>query len=167
MTDGEDDLVLSPPWKQAAAELFGAKYKHGDVVPHEELQAALGLAKPVGRIEVEEYERWRLNLLAQMDALSTFLLEERNMDLRAVPGRGYLIVEPKRQTDLAVSDGMKRVKSELRKMGRRLSFVDRTALSSEEARANADALARLAFLSQQAGKAQRLKFTASPGDEKD
>lgn len=156
----DGDLALSPPWKQAAADLFGAKYKHGDLVPHEELQAALGFVKPVGKVEVEEYERWRLGLMAQLDALFTFLLEERNMDMRSVQGRGYLIITPQRQTDLAVQDGMKRLRAELRKMGRRLSFVNRAALTADEARANADALARLSFLNQQTNKARRLKFTS-------
>ncbi len=157
---------LLPPWRNAAAELFGDKYGYGDVVPHEELQAALMLPKPTGRITVEEYEEWRLSLLAQVDALGTFLLEERNMCLKAVPGQGYMIVEPAKQTEYALDHGMKRVKSELRKMGRRLSFIDRSSLSHEEARKNADALARLSFLQQMATKAKRKRFIAAP-DQKD
>lgn len=163
----EADLMLSPPWKQAAAELFGNKYTFGQMVPHDELQAALNLPKPVGKVEVEVYERWRLALLSQIDALATFLLEDKNMCLRAVPGQGYQIVEPAKQTDYAMAEGMKRVKSELRKMGRRLSFVDRAALTSDEARANADALARLSFLNQQTNKARRLKFAEAPEDKED
>lgn len=151
-------LTLSPPWRQAAAELFGSKFTYGDIVPHDELQAALNLPKPEGKVEVEVYERWRLALMGQVDALVAFLLEERNMCLKAVPGQGYLIVEPAKQTEFAMADGMKRVKSELRKMGRRLSFVDRAALTSDQARENADALARFAFLSQQASKVRRLQF---------
>ena len=151
---------LLPPWKNAAAELFAGKYGYGDVVPHEELQASLNLPKPTGRITVEEYESWRLAVLAQVDALSVFLLEERNICLKAVPGQGYMIVKPSEQTDYAMQHGMKRVKSELRKMGRRLSFIDRSALTHEEARKNADALARLSFLQQMANKAKRKRFIA-------
>ena len=155
--DGE--MMLLPPWKNAAAELFGKKYTFGQIVPHDELQEAMGLTKPTGKVDVEQYEQWRLQLLSQIDALATFLLEERNMCLKAVPGQGYLIVEPAKQTQFAMDDGMKKVKAELRKMGRRLSFIDRTALSHDEARENADALARLSFLNQQANKVRRLKFT--------
>lgn len=146
---------LLPPWRNAAAELFGSRYTFGDVVPHEELQAALMLPKPEGKITVEEYETWRLSLLAQVDALAAFLLEERNMCIKAVPGQGYMIVKPSEQTDYAMGHGMKRVKSELRKMGRRLSFIDRSALTHEEARKNADALARLSFLQSMANKRKR------------
>lgn len=156
------DVYLLPPWRNAAAELFAGRYGYGDVVPHEELQAALMLPKPTGRITVEEYEEWRLSLLAQVDSLGTFLLEEKNMCLKAVPGQGYMIVEPAKQTEYALEHGMKRVKSELRKMGRRLSFIDRSALTHEEARKNADALARLSFLQQMASKAKRKRFIAQP-----
>lgn len=146
---------LLPPWRNAAAELFAGRYTYGDVVPHEELQAALNLPKPVGRVTVDEYEGWRLSLLAQVDALSAFLLEERNMCLKAIPGQGYMILKPEEQTDYAMGHGLKRVRSELRKMGRRLSFIDRSALSHEEARKNADALARLSFLQSMANKRKR------------
>ena len=157
---------LLPPWRNAAAELFAGRYTYGDVVPHEELQVSLMLPKPTGRITCEEYEEWRLSLLGQVDALATFLLEERNMCLKAVPGQGYQILEPAKQTEYAMGHGMKRVKSELRKMGRRLSFVDRGALTHEEARKNADALARLSFLEEMAKKAKRKRFIAPP-DQKE
>lgn len=153
-------VTLLPPWRNAAADLFAGRYTYGDVVPHDVLQAALGLPKPAGKITVEEYEEWRLGLLSQVDALGAFLLEERSMCLKAVPGQGYMIVKPADQTAYAMEQGLKRVKSELRKMGRRLTFVDRAALSHEEARQNADALARLSFLQQMARKAKRMKFAA-------
>ncbi len=153
---------LLPAWKNAAAELFAGEYTYGDVVPHAELQAALRLPKPTGKITVDDYEEWRLALLSQFDALSNFLLEDRNICLKAVPGQGYMIVEPAKQTEYAMEHGLKRVRSELRKMGRRLSFVDRGALTHEEARQNADALAKLSFLQQQEKKAKRMKFAAEP-----
>lgn len=151
---------LLPPWRNAAAELFADRYTFGDIVPHDELQESLRLPKPAGRVTVEEYEGWRLSLVAQVEALSNFLLEEKNMCLKAVPGQGYLIVTPAEQTDYAMGHGLKRVKSELRKMGRRLSFIDRSALTHEEARKNADALARLSFLQSMANK--RKRFTMQP-----
>ncbi len=162
MIDDDDGagLELSPKWKQAAADLFDGKYGFGDVVPHEEMREALGLPTPTGRIEVEEYERWRMALVGQIESLKAHLLEAKNMDLQSVVGRGYEVVRPERQTELAVRDGMKRVRSELQRMGRRLSFVERASLTADQARENADALARLSFLSQQANKARRLKFAA-------
>jgi hypothetical protein len=155
----ESEFTLLPPWRNAAKDLFSGRYGYGDVVPHEELQEALGLPKPAGKVEVEDVERWRLALLSQMDALSTFLLEERSICLRVVPGVGYQIVEPENQTAFAMKEGMRKVQGELRKMGRRLSHVNRTKLTAEQARENADALARLAFLSQQTSKVRRLRFT--------
>lgn len=158
MHNEDDSLSLLPPWKNAAAELFGKKYSFGQIVPHDEIQAAMGMQKPEGKITAQEYESWRLSLLAQMDALATFLLEDRRMCLRAIPGQGYLIIEPAKQTAFAMQDGMRKLKAEMRKMGRRLHYVDHAALSHDEARENANAIARLSFLSQQARKSRRLKF---------
>lgn len=154
----EDGFKHSPPWKNAVAELFDGKYTYGDIVPHEELQAALDLPKPKGKVEVEFYESWRLKLVSQVDALSEYLLEEKKICLRSVNGQGYMIVKPAEQTSFAVKQGQKGMRSTLQKMGRRLSFIDRTALTNEQSRENADALARLAFLQQQVRKARRINF---------
>lgn len=156
------NVTMLPAWRNAAAELFSGQFGYGDIVPHADLRAALSLPKPTGRLTAEEYESWQLALVAQVDALSAHLLEEKNMCLKAVPGQGYLIVEPAKQTEYAMKHGLKRVRHELRKMGRRLSFVDRGALTHEQARENADAMAKLSFLSQTTRKANRMKFTAEP-----
>ena len=149
----ESEVTYLPPWKNALAILFGpGGYKHGDLVPHTALQDALGLRRPAGRITAEEYESWRLRLVTQVEALSDALLEGRNMCLQSVPGQGYRIVEPERQTALAVKQGQKGLRSALSKMGRRLSFVDRAALTNDQAKENADALARLSFLKTQVGR---------------
>jgi hypothetical protein len=156
------ETKLFPAWKQAAAELFDGRYVFGDVVPHEVLQATLGLPKPTGKVEVEEYESWRLSLLSQVDALTDYLLEEKQICLRNVIGEGYMLLKPAEQTAFAVKQGQKGMKSALQKMGRRLSFIDRTALSSEQAKENADALARLSFLKQQVRRARRMQIGEGP-----
>lgn len=148
MTGG--DLSYSPPWRNAMAVLFApGGYTYGQLIPHDVLQAALGLPKPDGRITVDEYEAWRLKLVSQVEALSEALLEDRSMCLQSVPGQGYRIVEPEKQTEFAVKQGQKGLRSALMKMGRRLSFVDRSALTAEQAKQNADALSRLSFLESQ------------------
>lgn len=155
MSDGE--IGYLPPWKNALTSLFKpGGYGYGDLIPHEVLQGALGLPKPTGRIQVEEYEAWRLQLVGQVEALSSALLEDRNMCLQSVIGRGYKIVEPQNQSEFAVKQGQRELVSALRKMGRRLSFVDRAALTAEQAKENADALARLSFLNSQVGRKRLL-----------
>lgn len=151
MSDGE--VSYSPPWKNALTVLFGPDgYKHGDLIPHEVLQGALGMVKPKGKVDVEDYEAWRLRLVSQIEALQDSILEERNMCLQSVIGQGYKIVEPEKQTEFAVKQGQKGLRSTLTKMGRRLSFVDRSALTMDQAKDNADALARLSFLQTQVGR---------------
>lgn len=148
-----DEISYTPPWKNAMAVLFGpGGYTYGQLIPHEALQDALGMPKPQGRITVDEYEAWKLRLVSQVDALSDALLEDRNMCLQSVIGQGYRIVEPERQTAFAVKQGQKGLRAALSKMGRRLSFVDRSALTTDQAKENADALARLSFLQTQVGR---------------
>jgi hypothetical protein len=161
-----DNVTLLPAWKNAAAELFSGTYGYGDIVPHDELRAALRLPKPAGKVTAEEFEGWQLALVAQIDALSTLLLEERNMCLRAIPGQGYQILEPAQQTEYAMGHGIKRVRAELRKMGRRLTYLDRGRLTNEQARENADAMARLSWLQQQAKRSTRMRFADKPETKK-
>lgn len=151
-------VTMMPPWRNAAAELFAGKYGYGDIVPHDELLAAFYLPKPTGKRTFEEYDQWRLAVLAQQDALAEWLLEERNMMLVAVPGQGYRITPPEQQTEQALERGMKRVRKEINRMARQLHYVDRSALTHEQARANADALARAAWLKSQVNKSKRLRI---------
>lgn len=152
-----EELSYSPPWKNAVAVLFGpGGFTYGQLIPHDVLQDALGMPRPSGRITADEYESWKLGLVSQVDALSAALLEDRSMCLQSVIGQGYKIVEPERQTAFAVKQGQKGLRSALSKMGRRLSFVDRSALSSDQAKENADALARLSFLQTQVSRRKLL-----------
>lgn len=149
---------LLPAWRNAAAELFSGQYAPGDMIPHEVLREALRLPEPTGRLTRDEWESWRLALVAQVDALAAWLLEEKNLCLKSVQGQGYLILPPSDQTEFAVKQGRKKIRQELRKMGRRLSFIDHASLSQDERKANADALARLSFMEQQFRKAKRRRL---------
>ncbi len=152
----EEDISYLPAWKNAIVDLFSGKYGYGDIVSHEELDAAFRLVKPETG-SFDEFESWKLKRL--IDALACYLLEERNICLRNLQGRGYEVVRPADQTKFAMDHGIKKLRGELRKMGRRLTYLDRTGLTHEQARENADALARLAWLQQQARKSARIKFT--------
>lgn len=155
-------VTLLPPWKNAAAELFAGQYRYGDLVPHAALLEAFGLPKPAGLVTAEDYESWRLSVLEQQDALADWLLEERNMMLVSVPGQGYRICEPEKQTETAVDRGMKRVRRELGKMARQLRYVDRSALTHEQARENAEAMARAGWMQQQLDEVKRLRLSDDP-----
>jgi len=152
------EVTLLPPWRNAAAELFAGRYGYGAIVPHDELLYAFNLPKPQGRITVEEYEAWRLSVLAQQEALADWLLEERNMMLVSIPGQGYRICEPEKQTETAMDRGMKRVRKELVKLARNLHYVDRSSLTHEQARENAEAMARAGWLKAQFNKTKRLRI---------
>ena len=154
--------MLLPAWKNAARELFEGQFTFGDVVPHDALHAAFRLPEPKDTATIAEYKEWGLKVLGQMTALTEYLLEEKSMCLRALPGVGYEIVPPAKQTEYAEKEGWKQVRSGLRKMQRRLAYVDRSQLTHEQARANADAMAKAGALKQMISQAKRLKLAAPP-----
>lgn len=154
----EGEVSYLPPWKNAAFLLFGGKYNFGDVITHEELNASLGMVEPT--TTADAYKQWSLKRIPQIDALSQWLLEEKNMCLASVHGQGYRIVPPQEQTEFAQEVGMKVVRREIGKMVRRLHYVDRSRLTHDQARENANAMARAAFLKQQIKKTARLSFEA-------
>lgn len=161
------EVTYLPAWRNAVATLFGGKYTYGQIVSHDELLTAFDLPKPVGKITTEEYEHWRLAVLSQQDALSEWLLEERNMLLVNVPGQGYRIMEPEMQSGHALERGMKRVRREVKRMIRQLHYVDRSALTHEQARENADALARAAWVRQQINRGGRMRISSEAKQNKE
>lgn len=153
---------MTPAWRRAVASLIdNGGHTYGSTITHDEMRQALDLPKPSGRLSADEYERWRLELMTQVDAFSEHLLVERAMCLKSVHGVGYLIVEPAKQTEFAVKKGRKKIRNELQRMASRLSFINYNALTIDQRRENADAVARLAFLEQQFSRSRRKAFLFS------
>lgn len=149
----DGNISYSPPWRNAADKL---NFAYGNEVTHEALNEALGMPEP--RAGVEDYKEWSIRRMTQIEALKEWLLEEHSMCLASIYGRGFRVVHPHEQTEYAQETGMKMIRRELGKMARRLYYVDRSQLTHDQARQNADAMARAAFLRQQVNKAARLKF---------
>ncbi|KKK49703.1 hypothetical protein LCGC14_3132410, partial [marine sediment metagenome] len=87
-------------------------------------------------------DKWqKLQLLYMVDIEKTrrHLLVEYKRDMQNLHGKGYTLLRPNKQTGEAVRDGEKGFAKSIRKMGSRIRNVDKSALSPEESRHNADA----------------------------
>ena len=149
-------ITYSPPWRNVAETMFNGQVGYGDEVSHEVLNEALGMPEP--RTTAEAYKEWALKRMTQLEALKEWLLKEHSMCLASIHGRGFRVIHPHDQTDYAQADGLRNIRRELGKMAERLYYVNRSQLTHEQARANADAMARAAFIRQSLGKAQRMRF---------
>jgi hypothetical protein len=140
------DVTLLPAWRNAAALIESGKWTFGDAISRAELIAAMGLTEPFGRLTSEQFNEWRLTLLSNVANLRDYLLSELSMDLATVAGDGFRIVHSHEQTRLAFDDGMREISRGLRKMRKRLHYVDHSRLTAEQSRENTDAITREAAI---------------------
>lgn len=116
---------------------------------------ACGLAYPMHG-SAAEFKRVELKRLSAFSAFSDRLLKDRQMWLRSDRAGNYSIVEPQQQTNLAVTDAVRKMKGALGKAERQLQNVKREALTIEERARNAAALAKIGAVKQLAGNRRAL-----------
>lgn len=139
-------IRLLPAWKNAAVAIESGRWKVGDLIRRDDLLELMELCEPVDRVTVESYKTWQLAVLSSIEALRDHLLRSCNMCLATVYGQGYRILPPREQTDYAMREGMKELRRDLSKMASRLTHLDRSALTAEQAKQNTDAMARTAAI---------------------
>lgn len=153
MNDGE--VFLYPAWKNAVARIAGGAYKPGDLISHAELDELIGIDRPTGRVKPEEWDAYKLRRLAAIKAMESELLQEHNICLEPVHGRGLRVLHPREQTKFAVEQGDKAIRKALRDARTRLVHIDHSALTADERKANVDAIVRTAAIAQSFRQVQR------------
>ncbi len=157
MDDTDETIMESfPRWKEALKLFHAAGFKPGDVVTHEWLYDAFAVDRPGPTTPYADAQKATLAYLGQFKPFQDSLLSDCNIDLATVPGVGYKITPPAEQTGDAYRDGMNDIRKGMRKMGRRLVHVDTTALTDEQRRENANALAKLSMLQTMRSRVSRL-----------
>jgi hypothetical protein len=140
----KDDLVeLHPPWRQAIATLAREGRTYGDLIPMEWLWEQFALEPLTDATPWSKAKNSQLLFLNQMREFTNHLLEDNQMALQNVVGKGYRIIPPKEQTVWAEREYIDDLRKALRRAGSRLGNVDFTALAARDRQENADALARL------------------------
>lgn len=140
-------VTLHPRWLQAAFALVeSGAYGYGDLIPHDDLRAELGLPRPDDNAGIPEYERWQFRMLQALDRLQEYLLTEHNMLMVSERGIGYRILHPSDQLTYTTGTANERIRREINRAARRLAHIDNSQLTAGERRAAADSMCRLAFL---------------------
>lgn len=139
----EQELKLFPAWRQAELDLIAQGVTYGSLITDEWLREAFGVGEPK---TIADAQRNDLIMLQQTQALRDSLLESRNMMLRRVQGVGFSVVPPDQQTRVAMEDRTREVRNALRKLAREVSHVDRSRLTDDQRKENADAQAKIGAL---------------------
>lgn len=143
-------LPVDPIWAEAArvaSETFG----YGDLIPHDWLLDQLQLREPkVG--SAATYRRYALDVLTRVEQFKKTMLEDYQRYLVNSRGEGYRIVHPTQQTSAAMGKLQRDLRKSVEKAVSALTHIDAQMLQLENFKENAEARAKVAWLSQQGTK---------------
>jgi hypothetical protein len=107
------------------------KYTYGDMIDKAWLLAQFEIDTP-DVMTKKQFESYQFEFLTQMDGLRTTLLEEHNIALKNIKGKGYLLVHPKNQADVAMTDLKASISKELKKCVKTLTYVNLELLGNDD-----------------------------------
>lgn len=137
----ENDTGETPTWLERAVAIFDRDNRgDGDLLSSDWIRYALDV--PVPR-DVESAQQNQWLLLARMDAFRNYLLIERKIALQNVWSKGYRIVPPHEQAEIAAREAMGLVRRGLSKGNKLMTHVRDDLLTDEERRRHTDAHVRL------------------------
>lgn len=140
--DDTYELPLDPIWRQAAQEAI-SEFKYGDIIPREWLIDNLRITEPQHKITVAEYQRMSFDMLTKIDGFKDEMLTRHQRYLINIRGIGYKIIEPPHQTNAAMTKMQNDLRKTISSALKAVINIDEAALSLEDARANAEARAKI------------------------
>jgi len=133
--------VSAASWLEKAVETFDSDgFKDGDMLSHEWIKYALNIPYPKSLDAAEEVQ-WIL--LQRVEAFKDFLLTERKIALKTIRGKGYWIVPPADQAQVAAEESMRAIRRGLEKGGKIMENTRLDGLDEQERRRHTDASIRL------------------------
>jgi len=144
-------VQFNDPVLNAFSAFESAGFTYGSMIRKEWFYQNFNL--PITVRTPQEAEDVKMLYARHLGALRTKLLVERKMALRTKDGVGQEVVLPEEQTDWAVRDFVSDVCRLTEKVRDRLHHVNFTALTDEQKRENADAVAKLSFFQNRGLKA--------------
>jgi len=106
-------------------------FNYGDVVTNEWLADNFKLRLPTYGSK-KQFEAYAFEFLGMLEGVKKSLLEDHKMYLTNVRGKGYLIVMPNRQSDVAVDKLKKSLSTEINKAFRAITNVNEALLTNED-----------------------------------
>lgn len=152
------DVKLYPGWKEAARQLIEDGLTYGSSIAKSRM---IELCEITPAKSIDDMQRFNLEVLAAITAIKDTLLTRNRMLLVSDRNGGYFVIDPKSQTDYAVDQGRKALKSAMETMRERAECVNTDMLTLEEKKHNADALAKMSMLAGMVKKeTQQIKDSA-------
>jgi|SRR5690625_3672745 len=144
---------MSTTWSAADAvkQFFDDEFNDGDMVSHDWILYALDLPQVRTRED-------SLRLLNRMDSFRNALLEDHQIALASVQGKGYRVVPPDEQAEYAARTAADLIAKGLKKGSRLLEHTRVDALTDDEKRRHTDTEIRMASLKGMAMKGRRDMF---------
>lgn len=149
MTEATNPIKLYPSWKQALADWETQGIEPGQTVEKEWLEERFGITPAQTIAQAEKNNQLFRTSIWQ---LRETLLTKHKLILRPVPGVGYRVIEPEKQTEQALRDGGQEVARALGKMCNELTYIRLESLDDAQRKANADAQAKAGALLSMARK---------------
>lgn len=143
----------TPTWKDAVQTFLDSGFVPGEVVPHNWFYQQFGIIKPEECPDFYSSKDAQLMYMTHIEGLKRELLEEHQIAIKAVPGKGYEVVPPQAQTAWAEEALKTDLQKALRTSKARLVNIRLDELTDDEKKSNLDAQARLSFFRKQARKA--------------
>lgn len=132
----------NPAWLERAANLYlQGNHKDGDILSHDWIKYALDIPQATSLQEAEEIQ-W--TTLQRVEAFKDWLLIDQKTAIKAVRGKGYWIVPPSEQAQVAAEEAMRLVKRGLTKGNRLMEHARLADMDDTAKRRHTDAHVRLA-----------------------
>jgi hypothetical protein len=149
-------VTLFPKWRQAVQD-FLQEFQYGALVGHDWLAERFGIPgmEDHAKLTSEEFSSRQFEWLASIEAFKAELLQDHQVCLQSVRGKGYRWVPPHEQTGFAEKEFQRDAVRVFRTAGQRLKNVRLDELTDRQRRENVDAAAKISALHGMTRKALR------------
>jgi len=144
-------LPLDPIWVEAASKA-SQTFAYGDVIPHDWLLDSLAI-RPLDFGTADQFKNHSFDMLQKIEGFKKVMLESHQMFLTSVRGEGYKIINPPQQTEVAMKSLQKDLQKSIKSAVSALTNINTSLLGLDDFKSNAEAKAKIAWLSQQSSKA--------------
>lgn len=131
LSDNEEFIEEATKPHIKVVEILVQSFTYGDVIPNEWLSDVFNLKLPTYGSK-KQFDKYAFEFMGMLDGVKKFLLEEHKMYLRNVRGKGYLIVLPKQQSDVAVDILKRSISTEITKAFKAITNVNEALLTNDD-----------------------------------
>ncbi|MDD2885290.1 MAG: hypothetical protein PHT48_09630 [Dechloromonas sp.] len=129
-----------------AAKNAAEQFDYGQTISKRWLMNQFAIEEPEHGTR-KDFEAFAFEYLQNVEGFKDEMLKTHRMQLANVRGKGYMILEPKQQTDFAMTRLKDQVRTEIKKAVDTLSYINEGLLTSEEIKHRDEAQGKIAAIS--------------------